>query len=129
MSARFSIKMMSQGTGGTIINKASIMGHIGMANIASYNAAKVGVVNLTRSLGISYAKHGIRVNAVCPGFVDTPILNGASEAVKKHLVSLHPIGRLGREEEIANAILFLASDDSSFVVGTSLIVDGGYTAQ
>ncbi|WP_106769676.1 SDR family NAD(P)-dependent oxidoreductase [Paenibacillus faecalis] len=122
-------QMQKQGGGGTIVNTASIMGHVGMPYTASYNAAKAGVANLTRSLGVTYAKEGIRINAVCPGFVDTPILNNADEAKKAQLVALHPLGRLGRPEEIANAMLFLASDDSSFVVASNLLVDGGYTAQ
>jgi NAD(P)-dependent dehydrogenase (short-subunit alcohol dehydrogenase family) len=130
LSNKYAItQMQKQGTGGAIVNMASIMGHVGMTDLVSYNAAKAGVVNLTRSLGISHAKEGIRVNAVCPGFVETPILNDVDEVAKAHLVAAHPIGRLGRAEEIANAVLFLASDDSSFVVGTSLFVDGGYTAQ
>ncbi|MFD0589298.1 SDR family NAD(P)-dependent oxidoreductase [Paenibacillus sp. GCM10027627] len=122
-------QMMAQSTGGAVINTASIMSHVGMPNLTSYNAAKGGVANMTRSLGISYAKHGIRVNAVCPGFIDTPILSSSDEAMRARLVSLHPIGRLGRAEEIASAMVFLASDDASFVVGTNLLVDGGYTAQ
>lgn len=122
-------QMQKQGTGGAIVNTSSILGHVGMAYQTSYNAAKAGVANLTRSLGVTYAKEGIRVNAVCPGFVDTPILNGADEAMRARLVAIHPIGRLGRSEEIASAILFLASEDSSFVVGANLLVDGGYTAQ
>lgn len=104
------------------------MGHTGRDGLASYNAAKGGVVNLTRSLAISHAKEGIRVNTVSPGYVETPILSGASSEALDRLVSLHPIGRLGRPEEIANAILFLVSDDASFIVGTNIMVDGGYTA-
>ena len=129
LSNKYAItQMQKQGTGGAIVNIASVMGHTGRDGQASYNAAKAGVVNLTRSLAISHAKEGIRVNAVNPGFVETPILSGASSAALDHIVSLHPIGRLGRPEELANAILFLASDDASFIVGANLMVDGGYTA-
>ena len=84
---------------------------------------------LTQTLGITYAQEGIRVNAICPGYIDTPLIEGRNEALNEHLVSLHPMGRLGKPEEVAKAVLFLASDDASFVTGTSLLVDGGYTAQ
>lgn len=123
------VQMKKQGTGGAIVNMASILGHVGMPGAASYNAAKGGVVNLTRSLGVAHAKDGIRVNAVCPGFVATPLIERASEEARARLVAAHPIGRLGRADEVANAVLFLASDDASFIVGTSLMVDGGYCAQ
>lgn len=122
-------QMRRQGGGGAVVNNASILGHVGAASAAAYSAAKGGVVNLTRALGIAHAPEGIRVNAVCPGFVETPILDAANATVLPRLVAAHPIGRLGRPEEIARAILFLASDEASFVVGANLIVDGGYTAQ
>ncbi|MGT2454139.1 SDR family NAD(P)-dependent oxidoreductase [Cupriavidus basilensis] len=122
-------QMRKQGSGGAIVNMASVLGHVGMTGAASYNAAKGGVVNLTRSLGVAYAKHGIRVNAVCPGFVETPLIDRAPGELRTRLVAAHPIGRLGQAAEVAKAVLFLASDDASFVVGTSLLVDGGYCAQ
>lgn len=122
-------QMMKKGSGGAIVNMASVLGHVGMTGAASYNAAKGGVVNLTRSLGVAYAKHGIRVNAVCPGFVETPLIDRATGELRARLVAAHPIGRLGQAAEVAKAVLFLASDDASFVVGTSLLVDGGYCAQ
>ena len=122
-------QMRKQGSGGAIVNMASVLGHVGMTGAASYNAAKGGVVNLTRSLGVAYAKHGIRVNAVCPGFVETPLIDRATGELRARLVAAHPIGRLGQAAEVAKAVLFLASDDASFVVGTSLLVDGGYCAQ
>lgn len=84
---------------------------------------------LTQTLGIDYAKEGIRVNAVCPGYIDTPLIATASPKHKQSLINLHPMGRLGRPEEVAKAVLFLASDDASFVTGTTLLVDGGYTAE
>lgn len=130
LSNKHAIKqMLSQKTGGSIINNASILGHVGQPNITSYTAAKGGVVNMTRSLGVTYAKEGIRVNAVCPGYIKTPLLSSSPQEMLDHLQSLHPIGRLGEAEEIAKAVLFLASDDASFVVGANLLVDGGYTAQ
>ncbi len=84
---------------------------------------------MTRSLGVACAKAGIRVNAVCPGFIETPLIAGASDESLAQITGLHPIGRLGRAEEVAAAITFLASDDASFMAGASLMVDGGYTAQ
>lgn len=121
--------MLKQDGGGSIVNNASILGHVGQEGITSYTAAKGGVVNLTRSLAVTYAKNGIRVNAVCPGYIDTPLLKEAPDELKQQLVSLHPIGRLGKAEEVAKAVLFLSSDDASFVTGANLLVDGGYTAQ
>lgn len=130
LSNRYAIAhMKAHGGGGAVVNVASILGHVGMAGAAAYNASKGGVVNLTRSLGVSCARDGIRVNAVCPGFVDTPILDGADPARKAAIAALHPMGRLGTVDEIAAAILFLASDEGSFMAGASLMVDGGYTAQ
>ncbi|MWV46957.1 glucose 1-dehydrogenase [Paenibacillus sp. HJL G12] len=123
------VQMLKQGTGGSIINTASIHGHAAKAGVTAYGSSKGGVVMLTQTLGIQYASRGIRVNAVCPGYIDTPLLKALPPEAKQKLVDLHPIGRLGSAEEVAKAVLFLASDDSSFVVGSSLMVDGGYTAQ
>ncbi|GMG90530.1 short-chain dehydrogenase [Cupriavidus sp. TKC] len=122
-------QMQRQGRGGAVVNVASVLGHVGMPGVAAYNAAKGGVVNLTRALGVAHAREGIRVNAICPGFIDTPILAQASAEARQRIIAAHPIGRLGRAEEIAKAICFLASDDASFVAGANLIADGGYTAQ
>lgn len=122
-------QMLAQGTGGAIVNCGSIHSHAGKAGVTAYSSAKGGVKLLTQTLGLTYAKQGIRVNAVCPGYIDTPLIAGRNEAVNEHLIGLHPMGRLGKPEEVAKAVLFLASDDASFVTGTSLLVDGGYTAQ
>lgn len=122
--AREAIKQML-GRGGVIVNNASMYGHVGAGQTAAYNAAKGGVVNLTRALGLEYATRDIRVNAICPGFVDTPLI---PEDAKETLIGMTPMQRLGTSEEIADAVLFLASNDSSFMTGASLIVDGGYTA-
>ena len=111
---------------GNIINTASMYGWIGAAGNAAYNAEKGGVINLTRSLGIEYAAENIRVNALCPGFIDTPII---PVEMKEALIGITPIGRLGTSEEMAKAALFLASDDSSFMTANTLTVDGGFTAQ
>lgn len=127
--AKHSIRAMLKNGGGSIVNTASILGHVGQAQTASYSAAKGGVVNLTRTLALEYAKDNIRVNAICPGYIETPLLSQLDEDMKKYLISLHPLGRLGKPEEIAKAVLFLASDDASFITGANLLVDGGYTAQ
>ncbi|WP_128101963.1 SDR family NAD(P)-dependent oxidoreductase [Paenibacillus sp. DCT19] len=124
--ARESIREMLKIGGGTIVNTASMYGWVGSPGSAAYNAAKGGVVNLTRSLALEYAEKNIRVNALCPGFIDTPII---PEESKQALSAATPMKRLGKSDEMAKAVLFLASDDSSYMTGNSLIVDGGYTAQ
>ena len=119
---------MKKSGGGSIINCASILGTVGQSETAAYTASKAGLVNLTRTLAVEFAGEGIRVNAVSPGYIETPLLDGLDEATKDHLTSLHPVGRLGEPEEIAKAVTFLASDDASFITGANLLVDGGYTA-
>lgn len=126
---KYAIKqMLSQGNGGAIVNCGSVHSHVGKARVTAYAAAKGGVKMLTQSTAVAYAARNIRVNAVCPGYIDTPMINQLGEEVKNYLVGLHPAGRLGTSEEVAKAVLFLASDDASFITGTSLMVDGGYTA-
>ncbi|MFB5676802.1 SDR family NAD(P)-dependent oxidoreductase [Paenibacillus terreus] len=124
--AREAIREMLRTGGGTIVNTASMYGWVGSPGSAAYNAAKGGVVNLTRSLALEYAGQNIRINALCPGFIDTPII---PEESKQELAAITPMKRLGQADEMATAVLFLASDDSSYMTGSSLIVDGGYTAQ
>lgn len=114
---------------GVIVNCGSIHSLVGKKGVTAYAAAKGGVKLLTQTLATDYASKGIRVNAVCPGYIDTPLLSAADARQKENLAKLHPIGRLGRPEEVANVVLFLASDAASFVNGTALLVDGGYTAQ
>jgi NAD(P)-dependent dehydrogenase (short-subunit alcohol dehydrogenase family) len=124
--------MMEQG-GGSVVNIASVEGLEGTEGGSAYNASKGGVVLLTRNMAMDYARKGIRVNAICPGFIDTPMLRsvfgqpGVAELLPR-IVEAHQLGRLGRPVEIANAALFLASDESSFVTGQALAVDGGFTA-
>jgi NAD(P)-dependent dehydrogenase (short-subunit alcohol dehydrogenase family) len=108
------------------VNTASMYGWVGSPGSAAYNAAKGGVINLTRSLALEYAGQNIRVNALCPGFIDTPII---PEEMKQALAEITPLKRLGKAEEMAKAVLFMASDDSTFMTGNTLTVDGGYTAQ
>jgi meso-butanediol dehydrogenase / (S,S)-butanediol dehydrogenase / diacetyl reductase len=124
--------MMGQGSGG-IVNIASIEGIEGSEGGSAYNASKGGVVLLSRNIAMDYARKGVRVNAVCPGFIETPMLqnvldNPGLADFKARIADAHQMGRLGRPEEIANAVLFLASDEASFVTGHALVVDGGFTA-
>jgi NAD(P)-dependent dehydrogenase (short-subunit alcohol dehydrogenase family) len=124
--------MLKQGAG-VIINTSSAAGHIGMAGASVYVASKHAVEGLTKAAALEYAKQGIRVNAVAPAAIETDMMNrftgGGAEEALSYMRSLHPVGRLGRSEEIANAVLFLASDGASFITGTSLKVDGGFLAQ
>ncbi|MDQ6600884.1 SDR family NAD(P)-dependent oxidoreductase [Bacillus salipaludis] len=130
LSDKYSIEQFrKQGTGGVIVNAGSIHSFVSLPNPTAYSSAKGGVKLLTQNLCTAYAKEGIRINAVCPGYIDTPLLSKVDPQTKEYLASLHPQGRLGKPEEIAKAVLFLASDDASFVNGTTLLVDGGYTAQ
>lgn len=127
LMAKHAVSHMRHHGGGSIVNTSSIMGAVTAAGASSYVASKHAVIGLTKSLCVEYAADGIRVNAVCPGYVMTPM--GESDlAADPGLPALHPLGRFARPEEIAAAVVFLASDDASFVTGSSLFVDGGYTA-
>ncbi|RCX19606.1 NAD(P)-dependent dehydrogenase (short-subunit alcohol dehydrogenase family) [Fontibacillus phaseoli] len=126
--AKYAIREMLKTGGGSIVNTASILGHVGEAGAFAYNASKGAVNLMTKSLAIEYAGKNIRVNAICPGYVESGMVNKvALGEFYDGLVGRHPIGRLGRPEEIAHAIVFLCEND--FVTGTSLLVDGGYAAQ
>ena len=117
--------------GGVIINLASILGLVGIGGGDPYVATKHGVVGLTRNFAIAYAGRGVRVNCINPGFIETPMTRGFTEtqAIRQQIEGQTPMGRWGRPEEVAKAALFLASDDSSFMTGAPLIVDGGWTAR
>lgn len=121
------------GERGSIITVASVEGLEGTAGGSSYNASKGGVVLLTKNLAIDYGRQGVRANAVCPGFIETPMLEGVFgmpglEAVRADIVNEHKLGRLGRADEVAAVACFLASADASFVSGQAIAVDGAYTA-
>lgn len=124
-------QMLKQGKG-AIVNNASIAGLVGFQNIPAYVASKHGVIGLTKNAALEYAKLGIRVNAVCPGVIKTPMIDrftGKSKEVEKQFEGMEPVGRLGQPEEVAEAVMWLCSDASSFVTGDALPVDGGWTAQ
>lgn len=129
--SRFVIPEMIKGGGGSIINNSSIYGLIGGKGVAAYCAAKGGVTNLTRAMAIDHAAQNIRVNCICPGSVETPLLRqemeecGGLEAMRPVFAAQHPLNRIASPEEVANAVLFLASDESSYVTGIALPVDGG----
>ncbi|MFF1832349.1 SDR family NAD(P)-dependent oxidoreductase [Paenarthrobacter sp. NPDC058040] len=120
--------MLESGDGGAIVNTSSILGHVGFAGAASYNVSKHAVEGLTKSLALEHAGDGIRVNSVCPGWVNTP-MGMADVELDPTIPSQHPIGRIAEPREIAAAVAFLAGDDASFITGTSLMVDGGITAR
>lgn len=127
---RYEIPAILASGGGAIVNMASILGSVGFANSPAYVAAKHGVVGLTKSAAIEYAKQGVRVNAIGPGFIDTPLLSkNLDEATLGYIAGLHPVGRLGTPEEVAALTAFLLSDEASFITGSYHLVDGGYVAQ
>jgi NAD(P)-dependent dehydrogenase (short-subunit alcohol dehydrogenase family) len=123
--------MREQGSG-AIVNCSSLGGLVGLPSRAAYHASKHGVIGLTRSAALEYAPRGIRINAVCPGTIDTPMVAAMLEKqadAMKEIMRDQPIGRLGRPEEIASAVLWLCSPGASFVIGHALAVDGGYTVR
>jgi NAD(P)-dependent dehydrogenase (short-subunit alcohol dehydrogenase family) len=126
------LAQMAKQKSGVIVNMSSILGKVGFATSSHYAAAKHGVIGLTQTAALEYAAEGIRINAICPGFIDTPLLakGGITNhpEVAQHIVGLHPMKRLGSADEIANGFIFLACDESSFMTGSALEIDGGYLA-
>jgi NAD(P)-dependent dehydrogenase (short-subunit alcohol dehydrogenase family) len=121
-------QMVRQGDGGRIITTASINGFRGVENLVGYNAAKAGVIELTRTMAVELAQHRIAVNAIAPAQIDTRLTRSLPESARRRRVERIPMGRFGEPEEVARVALFLASDDASYVTGHTLAVDGGYLA-
>ncbi len=138
LCAREGVRQMlaQQPPGGVIINMASVAGTIGVARRLAYSASKGAVLALTRTIAADFATRGIRCNAICPGTVHTPFVEGylardfagQEDEVRRQLHARQPVGRMGRPEEIASAALYLASDEAAFVTGSALVIDGGWTA-
>jgi meso-butanediol dehydrogenase/(S,S)-butanediol dehydrogenase/diacetyl reductase len=132
LGMKYALPIMRGQGRGVIVNTASISGTGGDYGLSSYNAAKAGVINLTRAAAIENARHGIRVNCVCPGAINTraaQILGGdRADEVRRIQAAAHPLGRIGEPEEIASTVRFLVSDEASFITGAAIVVDGGLTA-
>ena len=129
---KYEIPAIRQSGGGAIINNASIGGHISMPGVAVYSGTKHAVIGITKGVALEVAQEKIRVNSVSPAAVDTDMFDrftGAQEEIKTQLLGLHPIGRIAQPREIADVVLYLASDKASFIVGQDIRVDGGFTAQ
>lgn len=127
---RYQIPAIQASGGGAIVNMASILGSVAFANAPAYVAAKHGMVGLTKTAAIEYARQGIRINSIGPGFIDTPLLSkNLDAATLTAIAGMHPVGRLGTASEVAALTAFLLSDDASFITGSYHLVDGGYTAQ
>jgi NAD(P)-dependent dehydrogenase (short-subunit alcohol dehydrogenase family) len=118
---------------GVIVNMSSILGKVGFAMSSHYVASKHGIIGLTQTAALEYATEGIRINAICPGFIETPLLTNAGitkdSDLQKIIIGFHPMKRLGTSEEIASGFIFLASEDSSLITGTAVEMDGGYLSQ
>src|SRR5580698_3416521 len=123
-------QMLKQGGAGAIVNMSSTTGLVGAVGAAAYSASKHGVIGLTQTAALENAKSGIRINAVCPGFTETPMADRVFRApgLQKYVISCHPIGRLGKPMEIAEAVVWMCSDHASFMTGQSLVLDGGFLA-
>lgn len=132
LSMKYEIPQMLSNGGGAIVNVSSGAGLVGVPGVPIYVASKHAVIGLTKSVALEYAKLGIRISAVAPGVIETDMLERFSkdnQQVRQYLMAMHPIGRSGKPEEIANAVVWLCSDGASFVTGHTLVIDGGFTAQ
>ena len=126
------IPQMRQQGHGVIVNMSSITGQVGVAGMSAYSASKHAIIGLTKSAALEHAKAGVRINAICPGSIKTPFQGPAFAGkpdAEAELAAVHPIGRMGTAEEVAEGIAWLCSDAASFVIGQALMVDGGYIAQ
>jgi len=131
LGMKYAIPEMLKNGGGAVINNASVAGLVGFQGIPAYCASKGGVIQLTKTAALEYAKQGIRINAICPGVIATPMVErfiGGNEEIQKTFEALEPVGRFGRPEEVAELALFLAGSGSSFCTGAPFIVDGGFVA-
>jgi len=129
---KYEIPAMLKNGGGSIVNCSSIAGLVGFPGVPAYVASKHGMIGLTKTAALEYVKQGVRVNAVCPGVIDTPMITRytrGNKGIEGQLAAAEPIGRIGRPEEIAEAVLWLCSDKASFVTGIALPIDGGWIAQ
>jgi len=129
---KYEIQQMIKQGGGAIVNMASVAGLVGFKGLPAYCASKGGVVQLTRTAALEYARDGIRINAVCPGVIRTPMVDrvtGGKPEAEEQFIALEPVGRMGRPEEVAEAAVWLCSDGASFVTGHPMVVDGGLVAQ
>jgi NAD(P)-dependent dehydrogenase (short-subunit alcohol dehydrogenase family) len=132
LGMRAEIPVILDGGGGAVVNTSSIAGRLGFPDISPYVASKFGVIGLTKTAALEYSGEGVRVNAVCPGVIDTPMVRRSQEddpEMMEQTAAATPIGRLGEPTEIGDAAVWLCSDDASFVTGEAMTVDGGYTSQ
>ena len=135
LCCKHAILALGESGGGAVVNTASIMSFVGYSKSYAYCASKSGVMGLTRAMALDYAAQGTRVNCICPGWIETAMVRRIADAqaeparAHRYFVRQHPLGRLGRPEDIAYGALYLASDEASFVTGTALVIDGGYLAR
>lgn len=132
LGMKFGIAAMLRTGGGSVINTSSVAGLVGFPAVAAYCASKGGVIQLTKSAALDYARQGIRVNAICPGVIETPMVQKVAEtapAMIEMVKEQTPVGRMGAPEEVASMALFLASDDSAFCTGAVFVIDGGWVAR
>ena len=132
LCCKYEIPEMLKAGGGSIVNTSSVAGLVGFGGIPAYTASKHGVAGLTKTIALDYAKENIRCNAVCPGVIHTPMIDrftGGDPAALEAMTATEPVGRLGKPEEIADAVVYLCSDEASFITGAAIPVDGGFVAQ